>query len=127
MLAVNGIGSSGYSSDRHGHADSRGTVRRIDARAAGRVGRRHVSAVLTWLEPDTGGSPITRYEVQWRASGQAFSKLSAAHPSRRTTYTRDRASRTARQYFFQVRAVNSVGSSTWSNEATAIASQRLMF
>ena len=33
--------------------------------------------------------------------------------------TRGPDSRTARQYFFRVRAVNSVGNSTWSNEATA--------
>ena len=74
-------------------------------------------ATLSWLEPDTGGASITAYHVQWRTSAQAFSS------SRQASVTTESYTRTGltngTAYFFRVRAVNSVGNSTWSNEATA--------
>ena len=74
-------------------------------------------AFLTWLEPDTGGSSITAYHVQWRTSAQSFSSSRQATVTT-TTYTRTGLTN-GTAYFFRVRAVNSVGNSTWSNEATA--------
>ena len=74
-------------------------------------------ATLTWLEPDDGGSAITGYHVQWKSGSQAFSS------SRQATVTTESYTRTGltngTEYDFRVRAVNSVGNSTWSNEATA--------
>ena len=32
---------------------------------------------LSWIEPDSGGSPITVYTYQWRTSGQSICRLSA--------------------------------------------------
>ena len=115
VLAVNAIGSSGNSPTGTGTptaaAPSGGSTLALTARGG------DVSATLTWLEPDTGGSTIIRYEVQWRSSSQAFSS------SRQVSVTTESNTRTGltngAQYFFQVRAVNGVGNSTWSNEATA--------
>ena len=74
-------------------------------------------ATLTWLEPDDGGSSITGYHVQWKSGSQAFSSSRQATVTT-TTYTRTGLTN-GTEYDFRVRAVNSVGNSTWSNEASA--------
>ena len=74
---------------------------------------------LDWLEPDTGGLTITQYIVQWRAAGQAFSTgRQVTISGALTAYTRDTLTN-GTAYFFQVRARNSQGLGTFSNEASA--------
>lgn len=72
---------------------------------------------LSWLEPDSGGTAITNYEVQWRTAAQAFSS------SRQLTTAQTMATVTSladgTEYFFRVRAVNAQGNGAWSSEEAA--------
>ena len=71
---------------------------------------------LSWLEPDDGGSAITGYTVQWKSGSQSFSSARQASVAAGTnTYTVDGLTNNT-EYAFRVRASNSVGNSTWSNE-----------
>ena len=67
---------------------------------------------LMWPAPNDGGSPITRYEVQWRSGNQNFSS------SRQTDVTVLAYARTGLMngttYTFRVRAVNAIGNGPWS-------------
>ena len=74
---------------------------------------------LDWLAPLTGGATITQYIIQWRTSGQSFATSRQATVSGSLmAYTRTSLT-DGTEYFFRVRARNSVGSGAWSNEASA--------
>ena len=115
VRAVNAIGAGAFSLTSPGTpvGSAPGGGSTLALRATGGDGE----AELNWLEPDDGGSTITVYNVQWRSSSQSFSS------SRQVSVTTESYTRTGltngTAYFFQVRAVNGVGTSTWSNEATA--------
>ena len=115
VLAVNSIGSSPWSPT--GTGTPVGTVPSGGSTFALQATARDTQVALTWLEPDDGGEAIIRYEVQWRSDSQAFSS------SRQASVTTESYTRTGLTngtlYFFRVLAVNSIGSSTWSNEAMA--------
>ena len=72
---------------------------------------------LDWLEPDDGGIAITAYIVQWRTTNQAFSTGRQMSVSDTSATVGSLTNGT--EYFFQARAVNSEGNSSWSNEASA--------
>ena len=72
---------------------------------------------LSWLEPDDGGLNISGYTVQWRSGNQAFSTGRQA-TSTDTEHTVSSLTN-GTEYFFRVRATNSQGNSSWSNEASA--------
>ena len=72
---------------------------------------------LSWLEPDNGGLNITSYTVQWRTQNQAFSTGRQAS-STDTEHTVGSLTN-GTEYFFRVRATNSQGNSSWSNEDSA--------
>lgn len=120
VRAVNAIGESDWSPTGTGTPTA--SVPVGGSSLALRAQGGNANAVLNWLEPDTGGAPILRYEVQWRTSGQGFSSSRQRDVTSGTTDTVPGLSN-GTQYFFQVRAVNSAGPSTWSNEASATPSE----
>ena len=72
---------------------------------------------LQWNEPISGGSAITRYDIQWRTSTGSFS---GSNQQTTTLLSRTIGSLTnGAEYFFRVRAVNGVGAGTWSEEESA--------
>ena len=71
----------------------------------------NAQATVSWTEPANGGSPITGYQLQYSSNGGAWT------PSAPLTATSGQpvlglVNGTA--YIFQVRAVNAVGESAWS-------------
>ncbi|MYH73158.1 MAG: fibronectin type III domain-containing protein [Acidimicrobiia bacterium] len=72
---------------------------------------------LSWLEPDSGGAAIIKYEVQWRTAIQEFSFSRQLTTAQTTATVTSLANGT--EYFFRVRAVNAQGKGAWSNEAAA--------
>ncbi len=72
---------------------------------------------LSWSAPSSnGGSPITNYNVYRGTSSGSETLLTAA--GNVTSYT-DNTVTNGQQYFYKVTAVNSVGESVSSNEASA--------
>ena len=74
---------------------------------------------LDWLAPDTGGDTITQYRLQWRESGQSFTTGRQANLSGAVTGTTRSSLTDGTEYFFRIRARNSIGNGPWSNEASA--------
>ena len=115
VRATNSIGDSPWSGTGTGTPTAQipGGGSTLALRATGG----DTEATLEWLEPDDGGASITSYEVQWRSGAQAFSS------SRQASVTTESYTRTGltngTEYTFRVRARNSAGPGTWSNEATA--------
>jgi PKD repeat protein len=64
---------------------------------------------LTWLAPDSGGSPITGYKVYRGTASGAETPLATAGPGA-TSYV-DAAAAAGTQYFYKVTAVNAQGES----------------
>jgi predicted phage tail protein len=74
---------------------------------------------LAWLTPtSTGGSAITGYQI-WRGTTTGTETLLTTVGV--VTSYRDTSGKKGTRYYYLVRAVNAVGTSTPSNEATAIA------
>ena len=72
---------------------------------------------LRWIEPDTGGAPISRYDIQWRSGSQSYGSTRQVTTS---ALSRSVGSLTnGIEYFFRVRAVNSAGTGQWSEDASA--------
>ena len=78
--------------------------------------------VVTWDEPDDGGSPITGYTVQWKSGIEMFED--AATDNREATVTTPTLTYTIQNlandtlYTVQARATNDDGDSLWSLEDT---------
>ncbi len=71
---------------------------------------------VAWTAPtDNGGTDITRYELQYRRGGGAWTLISS---STRTTHTITGLTN-GNSYKVQVRAVNAQGAGAWSGSATA--------
>ena len=116
VRAVTIIGHGPYS--LVGRATPSGTVPAGGSQLALRAEGGDEEVDLDWLEPDDGGESIDRYREQWRQSGQSFSSAR----EQTTTNLQDTITLTGgngTQFFFQVRAENSEGNGTWSNEVTA--------
>ena len=72
---------------------------------------------LTWNAPgDNGGQPITSYSYQMRLSGGSYGTPVVVGGTSSHTVT---GLTNGQEYEFQVRATNSIGSSSWSNMAAA--------
>jgi hypothetical protein len=72
---------------------------------------------LTWLATATGGSPLIRYELE-RATNAAFTAgLVAQTVAADALATTVQPLTNGTAYWFRIRAVNSLGSSDWSNVA----------
>ncbi|HYY94732.1 MAG TPA: exo-alpha-sialidase, partial [Pyrinomonadaceae bacterium] len=83
------------------------TVRRVGA-----------AAHLAWSEADTGNSAITSYRVL-RGTASGGEELLASVPGTQTTYDDPSANDSGQTYYYQVVAVNAVGSSCAANEVAA--------
>ena len=86
------------------------------------VTQRRVGTVvhLGWSEGDTGNSPITSYRIlRGTASGGESATPIATVPGTQTTYDDATASDATKTYYYQVVAVNAVGSSCKNNEVAA--------
>lgn len=78
------------------------------------------SVLLTWTEPDDGGSPITGYDIE-RSSTSATSGFAslAADIDPATSYI-DTTPTNGTEYWFRVRASNAIGdANAWSNVDSA--------
>jgi len=74
---------------------------------------------LFWVEPtNNGGSLVVGYKIEMKSSGGSWSTLTANTGSATTTYSKDGLT-TGSQYTFRVSAINSIGTSSPSNEASA--------
>ncbi len=74
--------------------------------------------VVTWGEPNDGGSAITEYTLQWKSGGESFSssrQRTIAAPSRSDTIP---SLTNGTEYAVRVKATNTHGDSDWSVEAT---------
>jgi len=72
---------------------------------------------LFWAEPtNNGGSVITGYKIEMKSGGGSWSTSNTGYTT--TTYSKDGLI-TGTQYTFRVSAINSIGTSNTSNEASA--------
>ena len=115
VLATNSQGSSVWSLT--GTATPSGVVPGGGPTFALRADPGDTETDLDWLEPDDGGVAITSYTAQWRTDGQVYSSSREASVMSTTHTVTGLTNGTL--YHFQVRAVNSEGNGTWSNEASA--------
>ena len=74
---------------------------------------------LFWVEPtNNGGSLVVGYRIEMKSSGGSWSTLTTNTGYATTTYPKDGLI-TGAQYTFRVSAINSIGTSSPSNEASA--------
>ena len=73
---------------------------------------------LTWTAGSNGGSPITNYVVQYGTDGVNWTTFQNAASAATTQTVTGLTNGTA--YFFQVQAVNGVGSSAWSSRSDSV-------
>lgn len=73
---------------------------------------------LGWSEADTGNSPIQSYKIM-RSTVSGAETLLATVPGTQTTYDDTTATDTTKTYYYEVVAVNGVGSSVAKNETRA--------
>jgi hypothetical protein len=84
----------------------------VTARRAGSLVR------LGWSEADTGNSPVTSYRIL-RGIVSTGETLLTTVPGTQTTYNDFTANNVNRTYYYEVQAVNAVGSSCPNNEVAA--------
>ncbi|MCY3634413.1 MAG: fibronectin type III domain-containing protein [bacterium] len=113
VRATNRAGSSGWATVSATPA----AVPRIPTNMTATTSGRGID--VTWTAPADGGSPITRYTVQYCSAGCANwqTRTVSGNPPATTTTLTGLASSTT--YRVRVRAVNSAGESGWSATDTA--------
>ena len=110
VAAVNAVGTSAYSASSSAitPAGAPGAPTSVN----GTSGDTHVA--LTWAAPTSnGGATVTRYEVRYKASGDAEFGNPVSTGSAGTSYTVTGLTN-GTPYVFEVRAVNSAGNGAWS-------------
>ena len=115
VAAVNAIGTSSRSTEVSAKVTTTLTVpgapTLLTAKASG------TSAYLTWTAPaNNGGSAITSYSI-YRGTAAGSESTMAIGTSATTTYS-DSTVVTGSTYYYVVKAINSVGGSPASNEAS---------
>jgi fibronectin type 3 domain-containing protein len=121
VTAKNSAGTSGHSNEASVTPQATATVPGAPSLNAATSSSRGV--VLTWAAPvSNGGSAITRYVLyRGRSSGQESSYVTLTCSTTCTYRYNDTNTRQGRSYYYQVAAVNVVGTGPRSNEASAVA------
>jgi PKD repeat protein len=78
--------------------------------------RDSTESYLTWKAPDNGGAAITGYEILRGTSSGSEAVLVANTGSDKTTYIDTTVDPTVADYYYTVKAINSVGTGNASNE-----------
>ncbi|MDE0431205.1 MAG: fibronectin type III domain-containing protein [Caldilineaceae bacterium] len=106
IQAMNSKGRGGYSP-----LASATTDRSVPGRPTLAVSPLNNAAYLDWAGTATGGSPITRYEVQrWDSEARKWTTVMTTG----LTYYRDGSVENGKSYYYRVRAVNAMGEGRWS-------------
>ena len=125
ISAVNSVGEGAKSSSMsvtpyRNHDYPRAPSAMTDLRA--NINANGTAIVLSWSYPDDGASPITYYEVYRRKNSEAERYL------KRITWDwtsgSDEAIAPGNTYYYRVIAVNNVGQSNFSNQATVTIAAR---
>ena len=116
VLAVNGVGSGPYSNELAATPGT--TAQSIPSAPSGLTASLGSTTVsLAWTAPALPGNPaFTRYDV-YRGTTSGQRSLLASVPAGTTSYS-EALPPSGATYFYAVRAVNTVGSSPDSNEAS---------
>ncbi len=106
IQAVNSKGRGGYSP-----LASATTDRSVPGRPTLAVSPLNNAAYLDWAGTATGGSPITRYEVQrWDSGMRKWTTVMTTG----NTFYRDGSAENGKSYYYRVRAINAMGEGPWS-------------
>ncbi|MDE0183571.1 MAG: fibronectin type III domain-containing protein [Caldilineaceae bacterium] len=106
IQAMNSKGRGGYSP-----LASDTTDRSVPGRPTLAVSPLNNAAYLDWAGTATGGSPITRYEVQrWDSEARKWTTVMTTG----LTYYRDGSVENGKSYYYRVRAINAMGEGRWS-------------
>jgi outer membrane protein assembly factor BamB len=117
VTATNAAGESGRSSEASAKPTTPATLPGAPTLTAATAPRRGVA--LSWNQPSTGGSPITSYTIyRGTSSGKETTYLSVQCSTSSCSYT-DTSTRKNSTYYYEVAAVNSVGTGPVSNESSA--------
>ncbi|HEV2193363.1 MAG TPA: fibronectin type III domain-containing protein [Nitrosopumilaceae archaeon] len=73
---------------------------------------------LSWTAPSNGGSPITGYKIEYKIGSGAYSVLAANTANTTTSYSHTGLIPST-AYTYRVSAINAIGTSTPSTEASA--------
>lgn len=82
------------------------------------------TVALTWTAPSDGGSPITNYQVQYRADSDPVGVWSSGPSSPSTSVTTSPLT-VGTTYTFRVAAVNAVGAGGWSSASGGVVPRTL--
>ena len=124
VAAINTVGQGAFSSASAGVTPSGGgggtsTAPSAPAKPTGTAG--NGSVALSWTAPSSGGSPITGYQVQQSTSATGTFGNVQSCPTNNTTTSCNIAGLTnGTAYFFKVAAINSVGTSAFSEVSDGI-------
>ena len=111
----NGIGTSPWSAEVRA-TPSPAATRPAKPSLTASAGDGRISLVAT--SGGTGGSPITRYEFQWKSGAQSYATNTRFRSQTGRTYTISPLTNGV-AYTVRVRTVNAIGDSDWSTERTA--------
>ena len=77
------------------------------------------AVAFRWSEPSNGGSALTNYLLQWKSGAQSYNTTRQdTIPPGQPNYTKTGLTN-GTPYDFRLRAINNVGSGTWSADVTA--------
>jgi len=119
ILAINSVGNSEWSAEVIGHTEQ---PQNIVPNPPTSLTARAVSPTqinLSWTAPtNNGGPPVTGYKIEEKVGTGSFTVIVTNTGNTNTSYSRTSLT-TGTSYTYKVSAINSVGPSTTSNEASA--------
>jgi PQQ-like domain/Fibronectin type III domain len=117
VTATNPGGTSGFSNEASAKPAAAATV--PGAPSLNAATARNKGVGLSWNQPANGGSPITSYTVyRGTSAGRETTFVSVQCSTTSCSYT-DTATKKNSTYYYEVAAVNSVGTGPVSNESSA--------
>src|SRR3990172_7922309 len=119
ILAINSVGNSEWSAEVIGHTEQ---PQNIVPNPPTSLTARAVSPTqinLSWTAPtNNGGPPVTGYKIEEKVGTGSFTVIVTNTGNTNTSYSRTSLT-TGTSYTYRIFAINSVGPSTTSNEASA--------